>query len=112
MRIARIAAFSLTGLCLVVAVLTLMMPTKSTFRTGAESYSWTCGSAAFPKSSAEFDRMDDIVNCTGATPASTALYAVILATFGLGVAALASWRIKDGATTESSRPRPQPGDRG
>jgi len=100
MRVARTVAFAFTGLCLVVAALSLVLPTKSTVRTGSESYSWTCGSAAFPKTTVEFDRMADILNCSGGTPASTALYAVILAAVGLGAVALTSWRIKDVPSTE------------
>lgn len=94
MRRARFVAFAFTTLCLVVATVSLVLPTESTFTRGTESYTWTCGSAAFPKTAAEFDRSDDILNCTGATPASTALYAVILAGVGLGVVALTSWRLR------------------
>ena len=104
MRIARIVAFVFTGLCLIVAVLSLVMPTESTFSTGAERYSWTCGSAAFPKRHTEFDRMDDVLNCTGGTPASAALYTVVLAGLGLGVVALTSWRIKEGPAAKKSQP--------
>lgn len=104
MKVARNVAFAFAGLCLIVAVLMLMMPTKGSFSAGTASHSWTCGSAAFPKTSDEFDRMDDIVNCTGGTPASIALYAVILATFGVAAAALASWRIEERAPTETPRP--------
>lgn len=104
MRVARIVAFGLTALCLLVAALSLVLSTTYTSgvkrTTDGASHSWTCGSPAFPKTRLEFERMDDVLNCSGGTPASTALYAVLLAALGLGAAALTSWRLRDGASTE------------
>jgi len=94
MKVARIVAFVVTVLCLAAAVLSLVLPTKSTFDTGSKSYSWSCGSAAFPKTHEEFDRMDDILNCVGDTPASAALDAVVLAGLGLVALAFTTWRIE------------------
>lgn len=93
MRIARAAAFTFTALCLVVAVWSLIVPVEQSFTAGASSRSYGCGSAAFPKQLIDFGEngVGDAVNCAGGTPASVALYAVVLAGVGLAAVALTCW---------------------
>lgn len=94
MRIARAIAFTFTALCLVVAVWSLVVPVEQSFTAGASSRSYGCGSAAFPKQLIDFGEngVEDAANCAGGTPASVALYAVVLAGVGLAVVAATSWR--------------------
>lgn len=89
MHVVRRAAFAFTALCLVLAVVTMLGSTTLTFTAGSAS-TVDCGSAAFPKSSDDFDSADDAANCAGQTSASVALYCVLLAGLGLGVIAATS----------------------
>lgn len=90
MRIARVVAFGFTALCLAVAVWSLVVPVEQSFTAGASSRSYGCGSAAFPKQLIDFGEngVGDAANCAGGTSASVALYAVVLAGFGLGAVAV------------------------
>lgn len=88
MRVARRVAFGFTAICLLLAVITMLGSTTLTFSTGSTSSTVNCGSPAFPRSLIDFDSTDDAANCAGHTPASLALYFVLLAGLGLGAIAV------------------------
>jgi hypothetical protein len=90
MRVARRVAFGFTGLCLLLAVVTMLGSTTLTFTAGSTSTTTDCGSAAFPRSMNDLRNTDAAANCVGQTPASLALYAVLLACLGLAIIAVTS----------------------
>lgn len=106
MRTARRLAFAFTALCLLLAVVSLLGSTSLTFSSGATSSTVDCGSAAFPKSLIGFANTDDAANCAGQTPASLALYSVLLAGLGLGVIAATS-RATSARTATQDEPSAQ-----
>jgi hypothetical protein len=100
-RITRRIAFVVAAVCLVVAAVVLLAPTRLTFSAGPTSSSVDCGSPAFPRTLIDFASADDAANCVGQTSASIALYAVLLAGLGLGLIALTS---RDGSSASVSQP--------
>lgn len=95
MRVARIAAFVITFLCLGLGALSLVAPITMSFTAGPNHHEWSCGSAAFPKGLADFGEggIEDATNCAGGTPASVALCALVFAGIGLVVIAATTWRL-------------------
>jgi len=105
MKATRIVAFACTFLFLGLGAASLLLPVEMTVTAGADSRSWSCGSAAFPDQLMDFgpERVDDATNCAGGTPASAALFAFVLAGVGLAVVALATWRLDRGPEREQVR---------
>lgn len=91
MRIARIAAFAFTALCLVIAGVDLLGSRTMKSGYGPDPYTLDCGSPAFPKAAIDLDPAM-ATNCVGETPAPLALYSVLLAGVGLGVVGITSRR--------------------
>jgi hypothetical protein len=89
-RPARNIAFAFTAACLLLALVTLLAPTSSTFSAGTTSSTVDCGSPAFPRSQVDVDSPDDAANCVGQTSASLALWSVVLGALGLGAIAITS----------------------
>lgn len=108
MRVARMLAYALTALCLVVAAVTLTSSTTLTFTAGSSSTQTDCGSPAFPTALDDFDNVDDAANCAGQASASVALYAVLLAGLGLVVIAATS---RSTSSRRDSEQGPEPTSR-